>query len=171
MVNKWIGYRILSRVRRSVTINDRFWIWLLYLLAFLLQLHLITITYDSSQSMTAYDSFHSFLDYKRLLFHCDWLGSDVRIIHFFSFRCPLVNTPQLNTQLLNSLLRITWKTTYEWTGCRLPIRLLNELTNELSFITRGEPKRDHCNQQFVYWFVLSVAMGMCLPNRCGVNLC
>jgi hypothetical protein len=33
----------------------------------------------------------------------DWLDSDLRIGHFFSFRCPLVNTPQLNTQLLNSL--------------------------------------------------------------------
>jgi hypothetical protein len=33
----------------------------------------------------------------------DWLGSDLRIGHFFSFRCPLVDTPQLNTQLLNSL--------------------------------------------------------------------
>jgi hypothetical protein len=34
----------------------------------------------------------------------DWLGSDLRIGHFFSFRCPLVNTSQLNTQLLNCVL-------------------------------------------------------------------
>jgi hypothetical protein len=33
----------------------------------------------------------------------DWLGSDLRVGHSSSFRCPLVNTPQLNTQLLNSL--------------------------------------------------------------------
>jgi hypothetical protein len=39
----------------------------------------------------------------------DWLSSDLLISHFFSFRCPLINTPQLNTQpnstteLLNSL--------------------------------------------------------------------
>jgi hypothetical protein len=33
----------------------------------------------------------------------DWLGSDLRIGHFFSFRCPLVNTPYLNTQLLNCI--------------------------------------------------------------------
>jgi hypothetical protein len=46
----------------------------------------------------------------------------------------------------------------------------DEFTNELSFTTRGEPKRDHHNQQFVYWFVLSVATGMCSPNRCGVNV-
>jgi hypothetical protein len=49
--------------------------------------------------------------------------------------------------------------------------LLNELTNETSCITRGEPKRDHHNQQFMYWHVLSVARGMCLPNCCGVNVC
>jgi hypothetical protein len=33
------------------------------------------------------------MDYERLLFHCYWLGSDLRVGHFFSFRCPL------NTQL------------------------------------------------------------------------
>jgi hypothetical protein len=51
--------------------------------------------------MTAEDSLHSLLDYECLLFCCDWLGSDLRISHFFSFRFPLVNTPQLNTELLN----------------------------------------------------------------------
>jgi hypothetical protein len=29
----------------------------------------------------------------------DWLGPDLWVTHFFSFRCPLVNTPQLNTEL------------------------------------------------------------------------
>jgi hypothetical protein len=32
----------------------------------------------------------------------DCRGSHLRVGHFFSFRCPLVSTPQLNTQLLNS---------------------------------------------------------------------
>jgi hypothetical protein len=49
--------------------------------------------------MASLDSLHSLQDYKCLLFHCDWLGSDLRVGHFFSFRCPLVNTPQLNTEL------------------------------------------------------------------------
>jgi hypothetical protein len=49
--------------------------------------------------MAACDLLHSLLDYECLLFHCDWLGSDLPIGHFFSFRCPLVNTPQLNTEL------------------------------------------------------------------------
>jgi hypothetical protein len=54
--------------------------------------------------MTAEDSLHSLLDYECLLFYSDWLGSDLRIGHFFSFRCPLVNIPQLNTEQLNCLL-------------------------------------------------------------------
>jgi hypothetical protein len=54
--------------------------------------------------MTVSYSLHSSLDYERLLFHCDWLGSDLRIGHFFSFRCPLINTPQMNTEL-----------SYDWT--------------------------------------------------------
>jgi hypothetical protein len=48
--------------------------------------------------MAAWDSLSSLLDYEcywtTLL--RDWLGSDLRVGHF---RCPLVNTPQLNTQL------------------------------------------------------------------------
>jgi hypothetical protein len=47
-------------------------------------------------------------------FQCDWLGSDLRIGHFFSFRCPLVNTPQLNTPLLN-YLTTKWQATHDWT--------------------------------------------------------
>jgi hypothetical protein len=64
--------------------------------------HFFTITtnYNSSQSVTVYDSLHSLMDYECLLFCRNWLGSDLRIGHFFSFRCPLVNTPQLNTELL-----------------------------------------------------------------------
>jgi hypothetical protein len=49
--------------------------------------------------MTLYDSLQSLPDYERLLFHCDWLGPDLRVGHFLSFRCPLVSTPQLNTEL------------------------------------------------------------------------
>jgi hypothetical protein len=57
------------------------------------------------------DSLRSLLDYECLLFHRDCLGSDLRVGHFFSFRCPLVNTPQLKTQLF---LRMNqW--IHEWT--------------------------------------------------------
>jgi hypothetical protein len=48
--------------------------------------------------MTVYDSFYPFLDCECLLFYCDWLGSDLELDHFFSFRCRMVNIPQLNTQ-------------------------------------------------------------------------
>jgi hypothetical protein len=54
---KWESVNILSRVLGSVTCNDGFWIARLDLLALLLQLHLITITYNSSQSVTASGSF------------------------------------------------------------------------------------------------------------------
>jgi hypothetical protein len=74
--------------------------------------------------MTVSDTLHSLLDYECLLFCCDWLGSDLRIGHFFSFRCPLVNTPQLNTQL-----------SYE---CRMIELLWTELNwTELSFYNLG----------------------------------
>jgi hypothetical protein len=70
--------------------------------------------------MAAQDSLHSLLDYECLLFCCDWLGSDLWVGHFFTFCCPLVNTPQLNTELsydwiteLPSERRI--KSFYEWT--------------------------------------------------------
>jgi hypothetical protein len=60
----------------------------------------ITITYNSSQSMTALDSLHSLQDYECLLFRRERLGSDLRIGHFFAFHYPVVNNPQLNNELL-----------------------------------------------------------------------
>jgi hypothetical protein len=81
--------------------------------------------------MTAQDSLHSLLDYECLLFYCNWPSYDLRVGHFFSFRCPLVNTPQLNTQS----------------------RLQSDFcsTNDLRinpFIPRWEPNLDHYLQQF-----------------------
>jgi hypothetical protein len=89
--------------------------------------------------MTAYYSLHSLLDYECLLLHCDWLGSDIRIGHFFSFRCPLISTPQLNTQLLNSLTTES-----------------ESLTNS---ITRGEPATVRLS------LLLFVVAWTCLPKR------
>jgi hypothetical protein len=70
------------------------------------------------------------------IFHCDWLGSDLRIGHFFSFHCQLVNTPQLNTQLLNSL------TTALKDDC---------LTNESFWKSKS---KSHCDWQSVSQSVL-----------------
>jgi hypothetical protein len=44
------------------------------------------------------------MDYECLLFCLDWLRSDLRVRHFFSLHSSVVSTPQLNTQLLNSLM-------------------------------------------------------------------
>jgi hypothetical protein len=100
----------------------------------------------------------------------DWLGSDLRVDHFFSFICSLVNTAQLNADLSR-----------EW------IHQSHEFTNELSFITLWEPKRGHHLEQLVVILPLSreymfgnrwLANGLwllfvaiptfrrCLPNHC-----
>jgi hypothetical protein len=50
-----------------VTNNNGFWI------GFIGTSLLLTVNYNSSQSMTGYDSLHSLLEYECLLFHCDEL--------------------------------------------------------------------------------------------------
>jgi hypothetical protein len=139
---------ILSRVRGSVPNNHGFWIWWLVLLPLL-------YNYNSSQSMTALDSLQSLLDYECLLFHCDWLGSGLRINHFFSFRWTLVNIRQLNIQLLNSLTterlnscELTWTNTCKWITC--PI------------ITRGEQNIHHHLEHFLCYYLLFRYYETCL---------
>jgi hypothetical protein len=44
----------------------------------------------------------------------DWLDTNLAVGHFFSFRCSLVNTPQLNTQLLTTVWRIISVFYEEW---------------------------------------------------------
>jgi hypothetical protein len=56
-----------------------------------------TTNYNSSQSMAALDSLHSLLNYECHPFCRDWLGSVLRVGHFFSFLCPLVNAPPFIT--------------------------------------------------------------------------
>jgi hypothetical protein len=85
------------------------------------------------------------------VFYWDWLGSDLRVGHFFSFRCPLVNTPQLNTQ---SRLQSDWILFYEWLPTDSSFTThLRMTSNELSFITRGEPNRDHHLENFVCYYL------------------
>jgi hypothetical protein len=84
----------------------------------------IFLNYNQLQQLTigdCQDSLHSFLDYERLLFHCDWLGSDLLVGHFFRFRCPLVNTPRLNTQL-----------SYEWFMTTSRLRMSDSRINYVS---------------------------------------
>jgi hypothetical protein len=106
------------------------------------QFFTITVSYNSPQSVTVYDSLHSSPDYECLPFLCDWLGSDLRIGHFFSFRCPLINTLQLNTQLLNCLLNTLTKESLEF-------------TYQLSFITSGGPNRGYHIEQLIVTLPLS----------------
>jgi hypothetical protein len=111
--------------------------------------------------MIVLDSLHSLLDYECLLFHCDWLGSDLRIGHFFSFRCSLVNS---HRWILNFwiLLRLT---THECpllynsnSSCITPLLcvyplLWNVPSNLLT--SNGGPATADC-----------ITSGMWLPNRC-----
>jgi hypothetical protein len=97
----------------------------------------ITTNYNSSQSMTVSDSLHSWLDYECLPFCCDWLGSDLRVGHFFSFRCPLVNTPQLNTRFLTNELRLNHWNLLNWTEFSSDGSLANE--SESYVTTDGQP--------------------------------
>jgi hypothetical protein len=88
--------KVLSCVRGPVTDNNGFWIGWFDLLARSFIITLITI--NVCLSLVPF-----WLDYDCLLlysfFYWDWLGSDLRVGHLFSFRCPPVNTPQLNTKL------------------------------------------------------------------------
>jgi hypothetical protein len=94
------------------------------MIGFIATFFTIIINHNSSQSMTVYDSLYSLLDYKCLLFHGDWLGSGLRIGHFFSFHCTLVNTPRLNIKLLNSEFSYEW-----WMTTHLR---MNSLTTQLN---------------------------------------
>jgi hypothetical protein len=87
---------ILSRVRGSVTNNNGFWIGWSALLPPSLQLQPITTAQNQWLSKT-----RSIPDWPTSVFSSTvtWLGSDLWIRHFFSFRGPLVTTPQLKTEL------------------------------------------------------------------------
>jgi hypothetical protein len=84
----------------------------------------------------------------------DWLGSDLPILHFFSFRCPLVNTPQLNTQLLNSLT----------TELRLPYQCP---MIELSWTELSSRRTEYVTMPYSSSVILfvSIATGTCSPKR------
>jgi hypothetical protein len=134
----------------------------------------ITINYNSSQSVTACDSLHSLLDYDCLLFHSDWLGSDLRIGHIFRFRCPLVNTPQLNTPLLNCLrnsvtnewlmpnddsLRRNW--TLLWINSRIRVRVRVTLwltVYRQSFRLGDKPLETHDQYFFSNWTLAVIVL-------------
>jgi hypothetical protein len=66
-----------------------------------LQLHSITTAHNRWLSKIRSISHWTTSDFAST----DWLGCDLRIGHFFSFRCPLVNTPQLNFWILLQMSR------------------------------------------------------------------
>jgi hypothetical protein len=119
--------------------------------------------------VTASNSLHSLLDYECLLFHCDWLGSELLVCHFFSFRCPLVDTPQLNTQ---SRLQSDWVLFYEWLTTTSCLRLNQSITCPPS-IHRCEPNIEHYLKQFAFFRVYPLLCKRMFipwqPKRCLAN--
>jgi hypothetical protein len=124
--------------------------------------------------MTVRVSLHSLLDYERLLFYCGWLGSNLRIGHLFSFHCPLVSTPQLNTQLSYEwITELPYESTLfynsEWTEEGPSPRIFHLLLSVFfpllcnlpsdSLLSNGGPSSVDC-----------ITSGMCLPNRCLANV-
>jgi hypothetical protein len=133
---------VLSRVRGSMTNNNRFWIGLLNLLAIVLQFQLIKTAHNQWLPKTRSISYWTTSGER--------LDSDLGIGQFFSFRCLLLDTSQLNTELL---LRM-----HPWSLWRI-----NQFTNELSFITWGEQTWDHRLEQWI-------AILHCNGNVCFVLL-
>jgi hypothetical protein len=97
----WSEY-ILSHVQGPVTNNNGFWTGWLDLLALLLQLHLIITSHNGWLPKILSIPYWTTSVFSSIV-------TDLVLIyegHFFSFRCPLVNTPQLNTQ---SRLHSDWR--------------------------------------------------------------
>jgi hypothetical protein len=107
LLNFLSRYRVQWLIITGSGLDD--WIyWSLFL-----QSILITINYNSSKSISC-RGLAPFLTGLRVSSLLPWLiGSDLRISHFFSFRCPLISTPQLNTQL-NWTTELPSEFSYEW---------------------------------------------------------
>jgi hypothetical protein len=116
----------------------------------------IATNYNSSQSMTVYDALHSVLDYKCLFFFF-WLGSDLRIGHFFGFSSWTLNC--LTTDSFFSARLLTWSTG-NYGKCLLPVCCQgNAPCTELVC-------SDLLSQQSVLISRLFVAAVTCSHNRC-----
>jgi hypothetical protein len=64
----------------------------------------------------------------------DWLGSDSRVGHLFSFCCPLVNTPQLNTS--TSEFSYDWIIELSWNELNSRMTAPLRMSRSLSLILR-----------------------------------
>jgi hypothetical protein len=107
--------------------------------------------------MDIQDSFHSLLDYECLLFHCDWLGSDLRIGQLLSsvVRWLTLHGLTFNNQcyLTDFSFTTQWRLTYDWIGWRLQYDCWMNSRMKSFITTPGDPKRDHYLQQLVYWSI------------------
>jgi hypothetical protein len=122
-------HKDLSSVRGSVTNNNGLWIGCLWFIDTIYYNTLNCSQLQQLKSMTGKDSLHC--DWTTSVYWlCDWVGSDLRIGHFFSFRCPPVSTPQPNTQLNSTQ-------PHYWTDFTILLRL-NESESEPYVATDGQ---------------------------------
>jgi hypothetical protein len=147
---------ILPCVRGSMTNNNRSWIGWLDLLALLLKSLLITITtahnwwLPKTRSIPSWTTsiFSSIVRDLVLIYKS--VTSSASVVHWLT----------LHSWTLNHNCNLTdWLLVYD--SMTTDLQMLNELTNELSFITSDEPKRDHHLQQFMYSAVYP------LPQECA----
>jgi hypothetical protein len=115
----------------------------------------ITINYDSSQSMTLYDSHHSLLDHERLLFHCDEWRTTNHCSHIeFSYESRLSDESllRINYDSFITSRRPDEKTLLRRFGCYCVCCHRNLFSNLL-------PSND--------LFVAICCSGTCFPSRCS----
>jgi hypothetical protein len=140
LLNKIKTY-ILSRVRGSVTNNNGFWIWWLDLSVLLLQLQSIIIAHNQWLSKTCS------VPYWTTSVFSSTVTDLVLIYESVTSSASVVRWLILHRWTLKWTIEPISELSYDWT------KRFHELTNELSFITRGEPKRDHHLEMFVCYYL------------------
>jgi hypothetical protein len=110
---------VLSCVRGSVTNNNVFWIgwlddWIYWHFDYNCNKLYQTTINDCLRLAPFLPRLRAFSLLR------DWIGSDLPIDHFFSFRCRLLNTPQLNTELSYECRMIELSRELNWTELNSP---------------------------------------------------
>jgi hypothetical protein len=90
--------------------------------------------------------------------HSQWL-SQTRSIPYWTtnvFSSVVTDLVLIYESVTSSASVVCWLTLHSWTVNSLnsvTTESFNSLTNALSFVTRGEPKRDHHLEQFVCYYL------------------